>query len=94
MMNSDRKHTLNKRGKWSMMFDNKDSKSLFQPLVDYLEHNVSEDKEDVYGTLNQYMWMMEDEEKTYYKHFGDRSYFKIGHDGKTEGTLQDWKNWI
>ena len=68
-----------------------DKESAFRPLIDYLVKHEWE--EDIEETLGQYMYMFHDEEKTYYKHFGDRSYFNIFRDGKTEGKLQDWRDW-
>ena len=73
------------------MLDTDDNESYFRPLIDHLKKHEWE--EDIQETLGQYMWMAKDEEKNYYKHFGDRSYFNVYHDGRTEGKLQDWRDW-
>ena len=63
----------------------------FKPLKDFLSSHC--DEQTTLNTLDQYMYMMHDEEKTYNKHFGDRSYFNVFNDGETEGGLQDWRDW-
>ncbi|KWW17953.1 hypothetical protein AS888_20800 [Peribacillus simplex] len=67
-------------------------KKAFKPLQEFLS-DWSNDKEDIDQTLSQYMYMCHDEEKTYYKHFGNRKYFNICYDGTTEGEIEDWRNW-
>lgn len=67
-----------------------DINKAFKPLFDYLCDESEEDKE---GTVYQYMYMFHDNEKTYYKHFGSREYFKISHNGEAEGKLEDWREW-
>ena len=73
------------------MLDTGDNQELFQPLINHLKE--IEWDEDIEEILAQYHWMGHDHEKTYYKHYGDRSYFYIYHDGKTEGKLVDWQLW-
>ena len=68
-----------------------DKDEAFKPLKDFLSTHC--DEERTTNTLDQYMYMCHDEDKTYYKHFGDRSYFNIYHDGKVEGKLHDWEEW-
>ena len=68
-----------------------DNYSYFKPLKDHLKK--TEWDEDIMGTLEQYIWMKEDKDKHCYKHFGDQSYFNVYKDGRTEGKLQDWRDW-
>lgn len=63
-----------------------DIDTAFKPLKDFLSGFCDEPEK----VMTQYMYMMHDEDKTYYKHFGDRTYFNIYHDGKTEGKLLKW----
>ena len=74
------------------MLFHKSTKKAFKPLQDFLSE-WSNDPEDTQETLSQYMYMFHDEEKTYYKHFGNREYFNVCNDGRTEGEIQDWRNW-
>ncbi|MFC8561427.1 hypothetical protein [Peribacillus frigoritolerans] len=70
----------------------KSKKKAFKPLQEFLA-DWSNEKEDINETLDQYMYMYHDEERTYYKHFGTREYFNIFNDGTTEGEIEDWRNW-
>lgn len=69
-----------------------DNQKAFQPLLDHLKQNI-ESEDDVNATMYQYMYMGHDEEKTYYKHFANRQYFNIGHDGSVSGQLEEWRKW-
>jgi hypothetical protein len=69
-----------------------DKEKMFKPLQEFLA-DWSNEPEDVDETLGQYMYMFHDDEKTYYKHFGNRKYFNINNDGTTEGEIEDWRNW-
>ena len=70
----------------------KSTKKAFKPLQDFLAE-WSNDPEDTEETLSQYMYMFHDDEKTYYKHFGNREYFNVCNDGTIEGEIEDWRNW-
>ncbi|MFJ8268550.1 hypothetical protein [Peribacillus asahii] len=69
-----------------------DREAAFDPLVEFLSDTFNNEL-DFDKTIEQYMYMCHDEEKTYYKHFGNREYFNIYHDGSTEGELEDWRKW-
>jgi hypothetical protein len=68
-----------------------DIDQMFKPLIDYVEENFQGDILE--NLVGQYMYMGHDDEKTFYKHFGNREYFNIKHDGSTEGKIQDWRRW-
>ncbi|KAB2334248.1 hypothetical protein [Bacillus mesophilum] len=68
-----------------------DINEAFKPLKDFVSEFM-EDKE-ANETISQYMYMFHDEEETHYKHFGSREYFRINHEGKARGKLENWRDW-
>lgn len=64
----------------------------FKPLLDFASQFNKDDLE-INKTVGQYMYMFHDDEKTYYKHFGNREYLNIHRNGTIEGKLEDWRNW-
>lgn len=70
------------------MIVNHDIETAFKPLKDHLFSKYSEKLAT--NLLEQYMYMSEDSEKTFYKHYAARSYFNVFKDGTTEGILQNW----
>lgn len=60
-----------------------------------LSKHIYEENADFNETINQYMYMGDEDDIYYYKHFGDRSYLKLKEDGKhVSGKLNDWRVWI
>lgn len=57
----------------------KNPEDMFKPFFEY----GSEEQ------VRKYMYMGHDDEKTYYKHINTRNYFKVYHDGRTEGIIED-----